>query len=173
VVFTDADGAYGPGVLARVTAALADAPVAIGSRAPAAGGGWLASRQFNHAVRELLGLPFGDTHCGLKGFRRQAAREVFGRARLDGFAFDAEVLFLACRLGLRVAEVPVRAEQRGGSKVQLAVDAVRMLRDVVTVARLAATGSYDLPSWGRSQVPVDGLALESALPAAGAGPPVT
>jgi dolichyl-phosphate beta-glucosyltransferase len=177
VVFTDADGAYGPGELVRVTAALADAPVAIGSRAPAAGGGSLArrlaSRQFNHAVRALLGLPFGDTQCGLKGFRRQAAREVFGRARLDGFAFDAEVLFLACRLGLRVAEVPVRAEQRGGSKVQLAVDAVRMLRDVVTVARLAATGSYDLPSWGRSQVPVDGLALESALPAAGAGPPVT
>jgi hypothetical protein len=89
----------------------------------------------------------------------------------DGFAFDAEVLFLACRLGLRVAEVPVRAEQRSGSKVQLAVDAARMLRDVVTVARLAATGSYDLPSRGQPHVPADRLAVEPALPAAGAGPP--
>jgi dolichyl-phosphate beta-glucosyltransferase len=177
VAFTDADGAYGPGELARVAAALADAPVAIGSREPDAAGGSLARRlasgQFNRAVRALLGLPFGDTQCGLKGFRREAARELFGRARLDGFAFDAEVLFLAGRLGLRVTEVPVRAEPRDGSKVTLAADAARMLRDVVTVARLAATGGYDLPDCGRPQGPADGLAVASARPATGAGPPGT
>jgi hypothetical protein len=83
------------------------------------------------------------------------------------------VLFLAGRLGLRVAEVPVRAEPRDGSKVTLAVDAASMLRDVVTVARLAATGSYDLPGRGRPQGPADGLAVASALPATGAGPPST
>jgi hypothetical protein len=103
----------------------------------------LASRLFNHAIRALLGLPFGDTQCGLKGFRRQAALEVFGRARLDGFAFDAEVLFLARRLGLAVSEVPVRAEERDGSKVQLVVDALGMLRDVLRVRRWAASGGYD------------------------------
>jgi dolichyl-phosphate beta-glucosyltransferase len=147
IVFTDADGSYGPGEVARVTAALADAPVAIGSR-PA---GWatgppgrrLASRLFNRAIRVLLGLPFGDTQCGLKGFRRQAALEVFGRARLDGFAFDVEVLFLARRLGLAVSEVPVRAEERDGSKVQLVVDAVGMVRDVLRVRRWAVSGGYD------------------------------
>jgi dolichyl-phosphate beta-glucosyltransferase len=147
IVFTDADGSYGPGEVARVTAALADAPVAIGSRPV----GWatgpparrLASRLFNHAIRAVLGLPFGDTQCGLKGFRRQAALEVFGRARLDGFAFDAEVLFLARRLGLAVSEVPVRAEERAGSKVQLVVDALGMLRDVLRVRRWAVSGDYD------------------------------
>jgi glycosyltransferase involved in cell wall biosynthesis len=147
IVFTDADGSYGPHDVARVAAALTDAAVAIGSR-PA---GWatgplarrLASRLFNHAIRALLGLPFGDTQCGLKGFRRQAALEVFGRARLDGFAFDAEVLFLARRLGLQVDEVPVRAEERDGSKVQLVVDALCMLRDVLRVRRWAVSGGYD------------------------------
>jgi dolichyl-phosphate beta-glucosyltransferase len=147
IVFTDADGSYGPGQVARVTAALADAPVAIGSR-PA---GWatgpparrLASRLFNRAIRALLGLPFGDTQCGLKGFRRHAALELFGRARLDGFAFDAEILFLTRRLGLAVAEVPVRAEVRDGSKVQLAVDALAMLGDVLRVRRWAVSGGYD------------------------------
>jgi dolichyl-phosphate beta-glucosyltransferase len=146
IVFTDADGSYGPGEVARVTAALADAPVAIGSR-PA---GWatgpparrLASRLFNRAIQALLGLPFGDTQCGLKGFRRQAALAVFGRSRLDGFAFDVEVLFLARRLGLRVSEVPVRAEVRDGSKVQLVVDALGMLGDVLRVRRWAMTGGY-------------------------------
>ena len=147
IVFTDADGSYGPGEVARVTAALADAPVAIGSR-PA---GWatgpparrLASRLFNRAIQALLGLPFGDTQCGLKGFRRHAALELFGRARLDGFAFDVEVLFLARRLGLGVIEVPVRAEMRDGSKVQLVVDALGMLRDVLRVRRWAVCGGYD------------------------------
>jgi glycosyltransferase involved in cell wall biosynthesis len=147
LVFTDADGSYGPGEVATVAAALADAPVAIGSR-PAS---WttgpparrLASRLFNHAIRALLGLPFGDTQCGLKGFRREAALEVFGRSRLDGFAFDAEILFLARRLGLRVDEVPVRAEERDGSKVQLVVDALDMLRDVLRVRRWLPSGGYD------------------------------
>jgi glycosyltransferase involved in cell wall biosynthesis len=146
LVFTDADGSYGPQEVARVTAALADAPVAIGSR-PA---GWatgpparrLASRLFNRAIQALLGLPFGDTQCGLKGFRRHAARELFGRARLDGFAFDVELLFLARRLGLAVSEVPVRADVREGSKVQLAVDALSMLRDVLRVRRWAMSGGY-------------------------------
>ena len=147
LVFTDADGSYGPGEVARVAAALAHAPVAIGSR-PA---GWatgprarrLASRLFNRAIQALLGLPYRDTQCGLKGFRRQAALEVFGRARLDGFAFDAEILFLARRLGLAVTEVPVRAEERDGSKVQLAVDALAMLGDVLRVRRWAVNGGYD------------------------------
>jgi glycosyltransferase involved in cell wall biosynthesis len=147
LVFTDADGSYGPGEVARITAALADAPVAIGSR-PA---GWatgpparrLASRLFNRAIQALLDLPFGDTQCGLKGFRRQAALDLFGRARLDGFAFDVEVLFLARRLGLAVSEVPVRAEVRDGSKVQLVVDALGMLGDVLRVRRWAVTGGYD------------------------------
>jgi dolichyl-phosphate beta-glucosyltransferase len=147
LVFTDADGSYGPGEVARVTAALADAPVTIGSR-PA---GWatgpparrLASRLFNRAIQALLGLPFADTQCGLKGFRRHAALELFGRARLDGYAFDVEILFLARRLGLAVSEVPVRAEVRDGSKVQLVVDALAMLGDVLRVRRWAVTGGYD------------------------------
>jgi dolichyl-phosphate beta-glucosyltransferase len=147
IVFTDADGSYGPGEVARVTAALADAPVAIGSRPAGLATGpparRLASRLFNRAIQALLGLPFRDTQCGLKGFRRHAAHELFGRARLDGFAFDVELLFLARRLNLEVIEVPVRAEVRDGSKVQLVVDALGMLRDVLRVQRWAVSGSYD------------------------------
>ena len=148
VVFTDADGSYGPEQVDRVVAALAVAPVAIGARLGAAAGAGpplrrLASRVFNRAMRLLLGLDFHDTQCGLKGFRREAAEAVFRRARVDGYAFDAEALLLAHRLGLEVVEVPVRAEDRAGSKVHLAGDAVRMLADVWAVRRAAARGAYD------------------------------
>jgi dolichyl-phosphate beta-glucosyltransferase len=147
VVFTDADGSYGPGDVERVAAALAGAPVVIGSRDLRSSDGsptrQLASKLFNLAIRALLGLPFRDTQCGLKGFRRQAALEVFGRARIDGFAFDVEVLYLARRLGLPVAEVEVRAQERDGSKVRVVVDAVHMLREALMVRRADAAGAYD------------------------------
>ena len=84
---------------------------------------------FNRALRLLADLPFADSQCGLKGFRRLAARELFHEARLDWFAFDVEVL-LARRLGLAVAEVPVEAEVRGGSKVGVGLDGQRLLGEV-------------------------------------------
>ena len=147
VVFTDADGSYGPDQLERVVAALDRAPVAIGARLGAQPGVGslrrLASPVFNRVIWLLLGLPFSDTQCGLKGFRRGAAEAVFQRARVDGFAFDAEVLLVAGRLGLEVVEVPVTAQERQGSRVRLRGDALRMLADVWKVRRAAASGAYD------------------------------
>lgn len=173
VVFTDADGSYGPSELDRVVRALAKAPVAIGARSRA-GGPLLrrvASRTFNLAVRGLLGLPFGDTQSGLKGFRRAAAREIFGRARLDGFAFDVEALWLAYRLRLAVVEVGVQAMERQGSKVRVVADARRMLSEVWTVRRSLASGTYaDLqqPATGDPQA---ALELETPSPVALTVPP--
>jgi glycosyltransferase involved in cell wall biosynthesis len=149
VVFTDADGSYGPEQLERVVAALDRAPVAIGARLGSQAGTGspllrrLASPVFNRVMRLLLGLPFHDTQCGLKGFRRDAAEALFQRARVDGFAFDAEALLVARRLGFEVVEVPVTAEDRQGSKVRVGGDALRMLADVWKVRRAAARGVYD------------------------------
>jgi glycosyltransferase involved in cell wall biosynthesis len=146
VVFTDADGSYGPDEVDRVVRALAEAPVAIGVRPPATATNRfarsLASQVFNRLLRALLGLPFHDTQCGLKGFHQQAARAVFGRARVDGFAFDVEVLVLARRLGLAVAQVPVQAQQRAGSTVHLLGDSRRMLSEVWAL-RTTATTDHD------------------------------
>ncbi len=146
IVFTDADGSYGPDDVSRIVEALAHAPVAIGARHPDDTGPTvrqLASRVFNLAMRLLLGLPFSDTQCGLKGFRRDAAEALFRRARVDGFAFDAEALLVARRLAIEVVEVPVRAEERQGSKVRLRGDALKMLADMWKVRRAAARGAYD------------------------------
>jgi glycosyltransferase involved in cell wall biosynthesis len=148
VVFTDADGSYGPEQVDLVVAALAGAPVAIGARLGGQAGTGrplrrLASRVFNRAMRLLLGLPFHDTQCGLKGFRQEAAAAIFRRARVDGFAFDAEMLLLARHLGLQVVEVPVRAAERPGSRVHLGGDALRMLLDVWAVRRAARRGAYE------------------------------
>ena len=154
VMFTDADGSYSPSDLDRIVAALAQAPVAIGSRASASGpvARRAASQVFNLAIRGALGLPFGDTQSGLKGFQRAAAQQIFSRARVDGFAFDVEVLWLAHQLGLEVTEVGVQAMERQGSKVQMVADALAMLGEVWTVRRARTNraqgevGSASMPS---------------------------
>src|ERR1041384_314925 len=94
-----------------------------------------AGRVFNLLVRLSTGLPFWDTQCGFKAFRLEACRPVFEAARIDGFAFDVELLYLAHRAGLRIREVPVRWNHAEGSKVSFFRDSLRMLREVITIRR--------------------------------------
>ncbi|MBI4617789.1 MAG: glycosyltransferase family 2 protein [Planctomycetes bacterium] len=60
-----------------------------------------------------------DYTCGFKAFRADAAREIFGRGRIDGWGYDVEILFLATRLGYRLKEVPVRWKNDPQTRVRL------------------------------------------------------
>ena len=64
-------------------------------------------RFFNFIVRLLVIKDLLDTQAGLKGFRREAATEIFKRTTLKRFSFDVEVLFIAKREGMKIAEIPV------------------------------------------------------------------
>jgi dolichyl-phosphate beta-glucosyltransferase len=92
-----------------------------------------AGRLFNLIVRLVTGLPFWDTQCGFKAFRMKACRNVIELARLDGFGFDVELLYLAHRAGLRLREIPVRWNHSEGSKVDFVRDSARMLREVISL----------------------------------------
>jgi glycosyltransferase involved in cell wall biosynthesis len=88
---------------------------------------------FNLIVRLLTGLPFRDTQCGFKAFVRERCSIVFEQQRVDRFGFDPEILFLARRHGLKVAEIPVRWSHDSGTKVNVARDSLQMLWDVVRI----------------------------------------
>ncbi len=90
-------------------------------------------RVFNLLVRLATGLPFWDTQCGFKAFRLEVCRPILQAARLDGFAFDVELLFLAQQAGLRLHEIPVRWNHHDGSKVDFVRDSLRMLREVAAL----------------------------------------
>jgi len=90
-------------------------------------------RVFNLLVRVATGLPFWDTQCGFKAFRLDVCRPILEAARVDGFAFDVELLLLAHRAGLRIREIPVRWNHAEGSKVSFFRDSLRMLREVITM----------------------------------------
>ena len=98
-------------------------------------------RVFNLVMRVTTGLPFQDTQCGFKLFEARAAREIFGRQRLEGFGFDVEVLYIARWLGYRAVEVPVRWNDAAGTKVSLWRGMTAFL-DPLKVRWNAVTGKY-------------------------------
>ncbi len=88
-------------------------------------------RVFNLVVRLATGLPFWDTQCGFKAFRLDVCRPILEAARIDGFAFDVELIYLAHRAGLRLREIPVRWNHEEGSKVRFLRDSLSMLKEIV------------------------------------------
>jgi dolichyl-phosphate beta-glucosyltransferase len=95
----------------------------------------LIGRIFNALVRLMLGLPYKDTQCGFKCFTRSAAKEIFGRARIDTFSFDVEVLLIAGALGYAIKEIPVRWTNAPGSKVRPLRDALTILSELLILYR--------------------------------------
>jgi len=88
---------------------------------------------FNGFVRMLAVSGIRDTQCGFKLFRGDLARELFRQARIDRFAYDVELLYLARRRGIPIAEVPVLWFNSPESKVSVVRDSFRMLRDLVRI----------------------------------------
>jgi dolichyl-phosphate beta-glucosyltransferase len=99
-----------------------------------------AGRGFNHVLRGLGLHQSLDTQCGFKAFRRSAAREVFRRATVDGFAFDAEVLVLAREMGWLVDDLPVEWINDPETKFRPLRDGWRSLADLWRIRRLYGTG---------------------------------
>ena len=99
---------------------------------------------FNRIVRQIMGLPFQDTQCGLKAFRREKARVIFEQQRTEGFGFDPEILFLALQKGLLIAEVPVRWAHNPATKVNMFGDSLRMFLDLLVIRWNAFMGRYSM-----------------------------
>ncbi len=102
----------------------------------------LAGRVFNAAVRLATGLGARDTQCGFKLLDRARLLPIVRTMRIDGFAFDVELLFLCDRFGLRVAEVPVVWRDDRASNVRLLTDPFRMLWDVARIRWNFRRGRY-------------------------------
>jgi dolichyl-phosphate beta-glucosyltransferase len=105
---------------------------------------WMG-KVFNRIVQTLTGLRIRDTQCGFKGFRNRAAKEIFGRQRIDGFSFDVEALLLARAMGFAVAELPVHWTNSPASQVHPVRDSSRMLVDAIRVGRLVKRTMYEFP----------------------------
>jgi len=150
LVFTDCDLSTAIDELPRFLTALENADIAIGTRK--AEGAELVRRQpllreslgkaFTMIVRVLI-APVSDATCGFKGFKREVGKDLFSRQRIEDWSFDAERLLNARRRGYRLVEVPVRWENRDGTKVNLVRDIAMTLVGIVRIRFYDLLGRYD------------------------------
>jgi len=152
VAFTDADlsspMAEVPALVGPILAGECD--IVVGSRA--LDRSLIATRQsrfretagkiFNVLVRALTGLPIYDTQCGFKAFRREAIGPILRLQRVETFAFDVEMLYLASRMGLTIREIPVHWSHVQHTKVKLFRDSFRMFLDVLGIRFNELRGWY-------------------------------
>jgi glycosyltransferase involved in cell wall biosynthesis len=156
LLFSDADFSSPIGEAVKLIGAIeGGADVAFGSR-------WLLAetqtkrqsllrqfvgRAYNVLLRVLLGLPYKDTQCGFKAFTRQAAKVVFTRQQVERWGFDPELLYIARKFGLKMAEVAVEWANDDRSKVNPLTDGVKMFIELLIIRWNGATSRYDQPTF--------------------------
>jgi glycosyltransferase involved in cell wall biosynthesis len=150
VMFTDADLSAPMEEAERLFDALHQgADIAIGSR-------WLErnrqthkqplyrqffGRCFNAITRLIMGLPFADTQCGFKAFRRPVAQTIFQLQRIERWGFDPELLFIALKRGYKIQEVPVTWGHDERSRLSYLKDGIKMLEEVAYIRWEAFAGA--------------------------------
>jgi len=141
VITVDADMAINPTQIPLFVAALRDAAIVPGSRAIAGHIVYsshlrtLTGAAFNRLVRHYAHTNVRDTQCGCKGFQLGPARLLGLLGRVDGFAFDVELLYLATQLDLSVRPIHVTWQDVAGSSVRLGHDTRNMVRDIRGLSR--------------------------------------
>ncbi len=93
-------------------------------------------KTFNKFVQMLLVKGIEDTQCGFKGFTKKAVETIFPQAKINGFSFDVELLYLASKAGLRVEQVSVEWYNDARSKVNPVKDSLMMLIELWRIKRL-------------------------------------
>jgi glycosyltransferase involved in cell wall biosynthesis len=152
VMFTDADLSAPIEEAERLIEAIdAGADVAIGSR-------WLDKQKqtvhqpiyrrffgrcFNWVTRRIIGLPFKDTQCGFKAFRRDAAQTIFRLQTIERWGFDPEILFIARKLKYTIVEVPVTWGHDERSRISYLKDGMKMLEEMAEIRANSLRGRYD------------------------------
>src|SRR5215469_157502 len=150
VLFTDTDLSAPIEEADKLLAKMGEYDVAIGSRA--VNRDLIAVHEskfrefagivFNRIVRIILRLPFVDTQCGFKAFRREKCRIIFEQQTIERFGFDPELLYLARHHGLRTVEVAVRWAHSPATKISMWRDSLQMFLDVLVIRWNGVLGRY-------------------------------
>lgn len=151
IIFNDADGSSPIEEIEKLIEKIQNGyDVAIGSRALKTSDVddlWyrrIMGITFNTLIGIFVIYDFKDTQCGFKLFKRDCAKNIFNQLHLNGFSFDVEILFLAKKLGYKIAEVPISWHCVAGSKINLFVDSPLMFMDILKIRLMYILGKYKI-----------------------------
>lgn len=93
-------------------------------------------KTFNKIVQFLIFRGIKDTQCGFKLFKKNVAKEIFSKAKIDGFGFDVEILYLARKFNFKIAEIPVEWRNDTKSKISPIKDSLKMFLEILRIKKI-------------------------------------
>jgi len=97
---------------------------------------------FPFFVKHFLIKGISDTQCGFKMFKRGCAMDIFKKQRVDGWSFDAEILFIASKHNYRIKQLPVEWNNDTRSKINSFTDPPKMLLELLKIRLNNILGRY-------------------------------
>ncbi len=146
ILCTDCDLAYGTELITKMYDRITEGgeDLLIGSRNISSDGyeGYtflrkLMSKTYIKVIGLVAGFRYSDSQCGIKCYKGESAKKIFSHCTVNRFAFDLEVLLIADKMKLKVAEYPVKIinHDEGNSTVNPIKDAMRMLKDLKKIKK--------------------------------------
>lgn len=152
-IFTDADIPFEPTVITNILRYLdfKEFHMAVGDRTIDGNDYFvkvntvrsLASRMFSFIVGRFVAGGMFDTQCGIKGFRAEAAEDIFSVAQINGFAFDVEAFYIALKRNYDIKRLPVSLRSQDGKSVNIIKNSVVMLLDISKIIFNFYNGAYE------------------------------
>ena len=102
----------------------------------------ITSAFFTYFVGTIVTTNYFDTQCGIKGFRDATADFLFQHARIDGFAFDVELIYIALKQNLEIKRIPVRLRNQEKSTVRVLRHGMVMFFDLFKIKYNNMKGYY-------------------------------
>ncbi len=90
----------------------------------------------------ILVIKITDFTCGFKLFHRKVYKYLFEKQLLEGWSFDSEILYLACRNGYKITELPITWENNTNTKVKLSKDIVSSFLGIFKIRMNEISGKY-------------------------------
>lgn len=100
-------------------------------------------RVFTFLTQLVTGTDIADFTCGFKGFRKESAQKIFRASLINRWAYDAEIIFLAKKFGLKITEIPIVWKNREDTRVRLKSVVLETFRDLFKIRLNDLSGKYE------------------------------
>lgn len=101
------------------------------------------SNFYTFFVGRIVTTGIFDTQCGLKGFKKAVADDLFRVAKINSFAFDVELIYIALKRNYSIRKIPVKLRSQEGNSVSLLKHAPGMLLDLFRIKANHVKGLYE------------------------------
>lgn len=101
------------------------------------------SKIISFIVSSLVTKGYYDTQCGIKGFKKDVAKDIFSRLTVNGFSFDVEVLFIGIKRKYRIEKIVVKVNKQFSSNVKVIFHGIEMMVNFFRIYINYRSGKYD------------------------------